>query len=272
MRPGVDLLVHQVVQLEHVHHAHGDVLVERLAGAAVEEHHLARARQLAPRRTARGSRPRARRRTPAWPTWMPRLQPRGRASTTSLSGSASRNVAERRCRRRRSSSCLRELLAASSSPRCSFCELLAHARARPSRGASRGSARCSCGDGTPSGLSTMSTGRPSSRYGMSSSGRMRETTPLLPWRPAILSPTASLRLMATYTLTILMTPGGSSSPFLMRAIFSPKASFTASLLLLEVLEDVAHLGVDRRRRRRSRAQYLYGHRGEQLVVERRRPS
>ncbi len=64
---------------------------------------------------------------------------------------------------------------------------------------------------------------------MSSLGRMRDTTPLLPWRPAILSPTCSLRLMATYTFTILITPGGSSSPFLMRAIFSPKASFTASL-------------------------------------------
>ena len=57
---------------------------------------------------------------------------------------------------------------------------------------------------------------------MSSSGRMREITPLLPWRPAILSPTDSLRLMATYTLTILNTPGGSSSPFLSRAIFSSK--------------------------------------------------
>jgi hypothetical protein len=52
-------------------------------------------------------------------------------------------------------------------------------------------------EGTPSGLSTMSTGVPSSRYGMSSSGRIREMTPLLPWRPAILSPTCSLRLMAT---------------------------------------------------------------------------
>ncbi len=37
---------------------------------------------------------------------------------------------------------------------------------------------------------------PSCRYGMSSSGRMRLMTPLLPWRPAILSPTWSLRLMA----------------------------------------------------------------------------
>ena len=40
--------------------------------------------------------------------------------------------------------------------------------------------------------------------------------------------------MATYTFTILMTPGGSSSPFLRRSIFSPNASFTSSLLLLEV--------------------------------------
>ena len=77
-------------------------------------------------------------------------------------------------------------------------------------------------EGTPSGFSTMSTGVPSAMYGMSSSGRMREITPLLPWRPAILSPTDSLRLMATYTLTILNTPGGSSSPFLRRAIFSSK--------------------------------------------------
>ena len=38
-------------------------------------------------------------------------------------------------------------------------------------------------DGTPSGFSTISTGVPSARYGMSSSGRMRESTPLLPWRP-----------------------------------------------------------------------------------------
>ena len=83
-------------------------------------------------------------------------------------------------------------------------------------------------DGTPSGFRTMSTGVPSSRYGMSSSGSTRETTPLLPWRPAILSPTASLRLMATYTFTILMTPGGSSSPFFRRPIFSPKRSFTGS--------------------------------------------
>ncbi len=55
---------------------------------------------------------------------------------------------------------------------------------------------------------------------MSSSGRMRAITPLLPWRPAILSPTHSLRFMAMYTFTSLMTPGGSSSPFCSLPIFS----------------------------------------------------
>ena len=47
---------------------------------------------------------------------------------------------------------------------------------------------------------------------MSSTGTTRDTTPLLPWRPAILSPGCSLRFTATNTLTIFMTPGGSSSP------------------------------------------------------------
>ena len=51
-------------------------------------------------------------------------------------------------------------------------------------------------DGTPSGFSTMSTGVPSGMKGMSSSGRMRATTPLLPWRPDILSPTLSFFLLA----------------------------------------------------------------------------
>ena len=125
--------------------------------------------------------------------------------------------------------------------------------------------------GTPSGLRTMSTGRPSSRYGMSSSGRTRLTTPLLPWRPAILSPTASLRLMATYTLTILMTPGGSSSPFLMRAIFSPKTSFTASFVLLEAAEDVADLAVQRLAHA-DLGPVLVGHRWRAARRRGRRPS
>src|SRR3546814_9066248 len=56
---------------------------------------------------------------------------------------------------------------------------------------------------------------------MSSSGMMREMTPLLPWRPAILSPGCSLRFTATKTLTIFITPGGSSSP---RCSFSTLSS------------------------------------------------
>ena len=47
---------------------------------------------------------------------------------------------------------------------------------------------------------------------MSSIGAIREITPLLPCRPAILSPGCSLRFTAQKTLTILSTPGGSSSP------------------------------------------------------------
>ena len=51
--------------------------------------------------------------------------------------------------------------------------------------------------GTPSGFSRMSTERPSSRNGMSSSGTIFEMTPLLPWRPASLSPSLILRFFAT---------------------------------------------------------------------------
>ena len=51
--------------------------------------------------------------------------------------------------------------------------------------------------GTPSGLRITSTGRPSSRNGMSSSGTIFEMTPLLPWRPASLSPSEILRFLAT---------------------------------------------------------------------------
>jgi hypothetical protein len=43
----------------------------------------------------------------------------------------------------------------------------------------------------------MSTGVPSARYGISSIGMMRLMTPLLPWRPASLSPTEILRFWAT---------------------------------------------------------------------------
>ena len=67
-------------------------------------------------------------------------------------------------------------------------------------------------EGTPSGFSTMSIGVPSAMCGMSSTGTILEITPLLPWRPAILSPGCSRRFTARYTFTIFCTPGGSSSP------------------------------------------------------------
>src|SRR6185369_10109437 len=43
-RPSVDLVVDQVVELEHVHHAHGHILIENLAGTTVEQDRLARSR------------------------------------------------------------------------------------------------------------------------------------------------------------------------------------------------------------------------------------
>ncbi len=50
--------------------------------------------------------------------------------------------------------------------------------------------------GTPSGFSTISTGVPSGRNGMSSSGTIRAMMPLFPCRPAILSPTLIFRFSA----------------------------------------------------------------------------
>src|SRR5260370_684854 len=65
--------------------------------------------------------------------------------------------------------------------------------------------------GTPSGLRMMSTGVPSGRNGMSSAGRILAMTPLLPWRPAILSPTLILRFWATDTRASRVTPGWRAS-------------------------------------------------------------
>ena len=76
---------------------------------------------------------------------------------------------------------------------------------------------------------------------MSSSGRIRAMTPLLPWRPAILSPTDSLRFMATKTFTSLMTPGGSSSPRFRRLSFSAKRAFKHLDLALGLVDDVGEL-------------------------------
>ena len=66
-------------------------------------------------------------------------------------------------------------------------------------------------EGTPMGFNTMSIGVPFGRKGISSSGRITAMTPLLPWRPAILSPSAILRVWATQTRTSWFTPGESSS-------------------------------------------------------------
>ncbi len=67
-------------------------------------------------------------------------------------------------------------------------------------------------DGTPNGFNTTSTGVPSGIKGISSSGKILDTTPLLPCLPAILSPTEIFLFCATYTLTRWLTPGESSSP------------------------------------------------------------
>src|SRR6218665_1512450 len=58
---------------------------------------------------------------------------------------------------------------------------------------------------------------------MSSTGTIFETTPLLPWRPAILSPGCRRRLTARKTLTIFSTPAGNSSPCVSFFFFSSNA-------------------------------------------------
>ena len=82
----------------------------------------------------------------------------------------------------------------------------------------------------------MSTGRPSAINGMSSAGAILETTPLLPWRPAILSPGCKRRLTAKYTLTIFVTPGCKSSPWVSLVRFSSKAS--SNCLRFASIEDL----------------------------------
>src|ERR1035437_6682096 len=75
---------------------------------------------------------------------------------------------------------------------------------------------------------------------MSSSGRMRAITPLFPWRPAILSPTLSLRFMAMYTFTSLITPGGSSSPLRSLAIFS-SVIFSSTAIWRDVISSISSI-------------------------------
>ena len=78
----------------------------------------------------------------------------------------------------------------------------------------------------------MSTGRPFAMYGMSSTGTIIDTTPLLPWRPAILSPGWMRRLTARYTFTIFSTPGARSSPAVILACLSLKRLSNSSLCAL----------------------------------------
>ncbi len=54
----------------------------------------------------------------------------------------------------------------------------------------------------------MSTVVPSSNLGISTSGTILEITPLLPWRPASLSPTSIFFCCATYTIISSRTPAG----------------------------------------------------------------
>ena len=85
---------------------------------------------------------------------------------------------------------------------------------------------------------------------MSSIGTMRDTTPLLPWRPAILSPGWILRFTATKTLTIFITPGGSSSPRCSFSTLSRKRCsrrFFGLVVLLPHRLDLGHHGVVVRR-------------------------
>src|SRR6478609_8920277 len=81
---------------------------------------------------------------------------------------------------------------------------------------------------------------------MSSSGTIRATTPLLPWRPAILSPTLSLRLLAMKTFTCLMMPGSMSSPLSTRSIERSRSSSSCKLVFVRS-DDLPDLVPDRAR-------------------------
>ena len=67
-RARVDLVVDQMVQLQHVDVAHGHLAVERIAGAAVEQGHLARLVEPGLLQHRRDVRLRGRRRTPECPS------------------------------------------------------------------------------------------------------------------------------------------------------------------------------------------------------------
>jgi hypothetical protein len=136
----VDLVVDEVVELEHVEIADGDPLVELVAGPAVVEHRLAVLGQAG------------------------LLQ----ALADDVLAGAIEDGADR----------LEAELGRG--PAQVGLEDLAHVH--PARHAQ--------------GVQEDLDGVPSARNGMSSSGRILAMTPLLPWRPAILSPTEMTRLVA----------------------------------------------------------------------------
>ena len=180
----MDLVVDEMAELEHVDVAHGDHLLEGLAGHPVHELRLPGAEHVRPQRVA-------------LPLRLVRLHEVG------LDLRLARAVEDG----------AREVQAEDlgRTPQVGLQDLPTFMR-----------------DGTPSGFRTIS---PASRPGGTHVlfGQDAGDDSLLPWRPAILSPTDSLRFMATNTLTSLMTPGGSSSPRFRRLSFSANSAFSTSI-------------------------------------------
>ena len=202
-RARVDLVVDQMPELEHVDVADRDLAIEGLAAAPVDQ------------------------RSPG-PTH------RSRDSSSSRRMSASCGAVEHRalrparrragCRQARSArpprTCRCRLLAVDGGPAaCAGCP--ACRPSRPGRAGGRFAAEIVAGPAEV-GLQDLADvhprrhaewiehdvdGRAVLEMGMSSIGAIFEITPLLPCRPAILSPGCSLRFTATNTLTILSTPG-----------------------------------------------------------------
>ena len=76
-------------------------------------------------------------------------------------------------------------------------------------------------DGTPKGERIISIGVPSAMYGISSSGKTVEITPLLPWRPESLSPTEIFLIWATSITIFLMMPASRVWPKSREKILTP---------------------------------------------------
>ena len=114
-------------------------------------------------------------------------------------------------------------------------------------------------EGTPNGFRTISTGVPSGRNGMSSSGITRAITPLLPCRPAILSPADSFRFIAIEIVTVLSTPGDNSSPWRSFSTFLSLSFSSTSICRIVICSSPSTLnsrsstGSAKRKRLRSRA-------------------